>query len=566
MKWLALLVLLLHADTLRLKNGQVLEGKILSEEGGKIRLRLASGEISVDRADVDKIEYGPSPAEQIATRRAALDAKDAAAVLELAKFAAAKGHAKEALEIARLGDSPECRDFAKGLVEPEVRRRAAEIANLVRLGLWRRARELASALAAEIPEAKDRAVVPVEPPRRARVDDEAGREIDAWFEKGGAAPSRASLAEYLAAIRRGPRVEAGPTGLLERKTPEGVPYLLRIPKAYDPKFPLRLLITLHGTGGSPRAALAAWGRSLEGEEDLAVAAPDGGNPGWGNSRAGHERVLSVLRDVQQAYAIDLDRVALDGASMGAHGAFFLAMYHPDRWAAIAPRAGSARLINFHPSGGMPDLSPAPAILDNLRATPVFLVAGAKDLNSPVAEVRMTKRRLEAIGAPLVYREHAEGGHEWFADEDADVLDFLRHHARDPYPAKVKLVTREVAFGRAWWVELLESTRNPRIRIQHIGMDRKELEVRSEFDVPAELEAEADRARNRITVKCSGVKELRVWLADELVDLDRPVTIVVNGAKEFEGRVERSLQVALEDCKRRGDRGLPYVASVKVRAR
>jgi hypothetical protein len=43
-----------------------------------------------------------------------------------------------------------------------------------------------------------------------------------------------------------------------------------------------------------------------------------------------------------------------------------------------------------------------------------------------------------------------------------------------------------------------------------------------------------------------------------------VRIVVNNDTLFDGKVERSIQAALEDCKKRRDRGLVYPASVTVK--
>src|SRR5437764_27680 len=52
-----------RADTIKLKSGSVLEGKIESEAEGKLRLRTEMGLIDVEAAEVASITRGPSPAE-----------------------------------------------------------------------------------------------------------------------------------------------------------------------------------------------------------------------------------------------------------------------------------------------------------------------------------------------------------------------------------------------------------------------------------------------------------------------------------------------------------------------
>jgi hypothetical protein len=67
------------ADEVKLKDGRVLEGKVLEDgpDGVKVRLRFG-GEIVVAKADVRSIERKDLPEEAVAKRRAALDPKDAA--------------------------------------------------------------------------------------------------------------------------------------------------------------------------------------------------------------------------------------------------------------------------------------------------------------------------------------------------------------------------------------------------------------------------------------------------------------------------------------------------------
>jgi predicted esterase len=563
------------ADTLHLKSGGKVEGKIVGEENGRYRVQLAKGEILVAKEDVVKIEYGPAPVEELEKRRKTLDPKDAKAVVELAKWAASKGFSEEALAIARSGEAPECRALVLSLIEPEVARRVEEARKSVRLGLVRRAKAVVDELIAAYPEARERAtaVIPEEPKRRHRYyglerpDPKLEEAVNAYFADGTPLKTDAALPQVLAAIRRGARGGDAPKpGIHKMKTKDGAEYLLRMPEGYDPEVPMPMLFSMHGSSNTAAAQYYSWANGLRDDRDFVVVFPEGGLLAWGNATACHERVFAIMRDVAARVTIDPDGICLDGGSWGGHGAFLLAMTHPGRWAAIAPRVGTARFANYSIKAGVPDSSAAPPQLANLWDLPVYLVAGAKDDRTPIEEARATRRKLESIGAPLVYREYEDGGHEWFPTEDGDVLDFLRHHRRNPYPKRVKLVTREALFNRCSWIEILSVTRTERIEIAHLDMRQQPLETRKEYDKCAEVDAEADRAKNRITIRTQGVRDLRVWLADELVDLDKPIELVVNGEKPTTMKAERSLQAAMEDCRKRGDRGAPFVASVKVTVR
>ncbi len=66
-----------------------------------------------------------------------------------------------------------------------------------------------------------------------------------------------------------------------------------------------------------------------------------------------------------------------------------------------------------------------------------------------------------------------------------------------------------------------------------------------------VEAVADRANNTVRVQCVGVERLRLYLNDELLDLDKPFLVVVNG-REFREERTRSFETLRETLVRRRD--------------
>ncbi|HRR82124.1 MAG TPA: hypothetical protein P5118_18230 [Planctomycetota bacterium] len=78
---------LTHADVVRLKNGNVLEGKIIAETSKELRIRTASAsELTVPRDQVAEIEKGEAPFEIYKKRAAALKEDDAAGHHALADY------------------------------------------------------------------------------------------------------------------------------------------------------------------------------------------------------------------------------------------------------------------------------------------------------------------------------------------------------------------------------------------------------------------------------------------------------------------------------------------------
>ena len=82
-------------------------------------------------------------------------------------------------------------------------------------------------------------------------------------------------------------------------------------------------------------------------------------------------------------------------------------------------------------------------------------------------------------------------------------------------------------------------------------------VRAEVQVSARV----DRKTRTIDVEIHGTFE--VFLHDEMLDLDGPITIRRRGKVAWTGEVTRSLAFAIAHVKETGDRGRVFAASVKV---
>ena len=79
---------------------------------------------------------------------------------------------------------------------------------------------------------------------------------------------------------------------------------------------------------------------------------------------------------------------------------------------------------------------------------------------------------------------------------------------------------------------------------------------------ASIEA-VNRGDNTIVVTTRNVARFTIWLHPKMVDVRKPVTVVVNGNNRFTGKVKPSLATALESYERRGDWGLIYPMKIEI---
>ncbi|MAG55239.1 MAG: hypothetical protein CMJ83_03010 [Planctomycetes bacterium] len=126
-------------------------------------------------------------------------------------------------------------------------------------------------------------------------------------------------------------------------------YLVHVPKGYDGKKSVPLVLMLHGRGSSGRQAASryyGW-KPLSEKHGFVVAFPDAlgrprsWKPAWGGRKTADGRFLARLIDtVGEEFKIDTDRVFMTGHSSGGIMSFSFAATHSGKVAAIAPVAGT----------------------------------------------------------------------------------------------------------------------------------------------------------------------------------------------------------------------------------
>lgn len=361
-------------------------------------------------------------------------------------------------------------------------------------------------------------------------------------------------------VRGAPKIEPGKVVERQSKSDldgEAFSYAAHVPAAYDPSKPWPLLVTLHGAGGNGTSWIQTWLRTAAMRDKYIVVAPTTPKHTW-STRQGHAYVFTALRELGDELNVDANRVFIDGMSMGGGGAFRLAEHHPDRWAAIGPRC------NVPDIRQKKDKSFVTMLAENFHNVPVYWVVGAKDEKISIDMARAAKADVDAAKGEFVYREVAEGGHIWAIEKDETVFEWYEKHVRNPYPEELVWKSYEKVFPRAWWVEVLKRTDGQPITMIHLDQQGQESEKRIELRPPALVKAK--RKGNAIEITTEEVKELRVWLDDAMVDLDKPVSVTVNGKKLHDGVVKRSLEALIDDVRRRHDPGMTFSAYVDLKPR
>lgn len=233
------------------------------------------------------------------------------------------------------------------------------------------------------------------------------------------------------------------------------PYGLYIPKNYDPNRKYPLVMMLHGAGSNHRLELRrVFGKSnAPGETDVEASREF---PAWadvdyivaspfargtmGYQGIAEKDVMDVLADVKKRFNIDEDRTYLTGLSMGGGGTLWIGLTRPDLWAAIAPVCPA-------PPAGTEDLAP------NALNFPAHFFHGDKDQAVNVEVSRGWTKKLKELNSTVEYTEYPGVNHNSWENAYADefIFQWFSKFKRDLHPNRVRYVTRNFKYNKAYWV-------------------------------------------------------------------------------------------------------------------
>ena len=378
--------------------------------------------------------------------------------------------------------------------------------------------------------------------------------------------------------------ESRPTGRLENASFELPIWQARfpeeqlnflVPETYAPDTAFGLLVLLHGGGsGTPREAGAKWlGNSQAsssyhfgdqlGRQPYITLAP--GNlqlpthKRWSTPES-DEFLIAAIEEAMYRYHIDPDRVAVGGQSMGGFGAYHIAQTIGDRFSTIGCHAGAWSYgywqgmhgVDFYSMQGIHDAVPG----ERKRFT-----------ESPFA--RFHHAILSGWHIPHTYREH-NGGHS-FSDPEARQLfvDFLDHAARaqrNPWPGHIATASRKGAFQLQdcpdwFWLSLAThnyDTLSGTIEMDHIETTEPQPDYATTdfrhriIDVRGSAVDARYEGDNRFVLRTRNVFKLSLWLHPGMVDLARPIRVVVNGEERECVVPEPNVATAMKSYLRRRD--------------
>jgi pimeloyl-ACP methyl ester carboxylesterase len=354
-----------------------------------------------------------------------------------------------------------------------------------------------------------------------------------------------SLLGRLARLRMyWPALQPGVYYTNERHGPHDVRYFLGVPKAYDRTKPWPLVIKLPTANAfltdpmpGPERVTQIYSEWIKAElaqhPDALVLMPLLNlDELYGPSQPGMNTVIQPMLHATGRVNIDPARVYLIGHSMAGHATWNLALHYPTYFAAINPLAGAA-------SGDWQRLR-----LMNLSNVLPVVWHDASDDVVKVGFSRSLVKVLQDLKIDVDYEETKTAGHAPPPDVLSRTYEKLRARTRELYPKTVNLQSNrpETIFNRADWLQIYQPLVPGKGRRL---MLRKGTGPLRTYERAYSARA-AITATNRIEIRTDNVATLRLYLNDQMLDLAKPVTVLVNGKTRFEGMATVDVDAMLKD--------------------
>lgn len=286
-----------------------------------------------------------------------------------------------------------------------------------------------------------------------------------------------------------------------------------------------LYISMHGGGGAPpHVNDQQWQNQIRlyAPKEGIVVAPRAPTDTWNLWHQGHIDDLfdRLIANFVLGHGVSPDRVYLMGYSAGGDGVYQLAPRMADRFAAASMMAG-------HPN----DANPL-----GLRNLPFMIFMGGNDhaykRNEIAAEWERKLAKLKE--ADTKGYEHQvtiyKGLGHWMNGKDAEALSWMAKRTRNPWPKKIVWHQSNRTHDRFYWLAVPKNS------------------AKGGQSVTAEITGQSIA----VEVADKDVNHLILRLGDELLDMDRPVIVTINGKEIFQGTVERSVQAVCDSLRQRLD--------------
>ena len=328
-------------------------------------------------------------------------------------------------------------------------------------------------------------------------------------------------------------------------------YFLYIPKGYDSKKEYPMIVSLHGVGEGGIAFMGRWLRHSKHEQKYIFLCPHYDSGYWWE-KDGEGLVINSINQVCNEQNIDRNRIYLTGFSSGAHGAWYLSIRYPDIFAAVVPIAGECIISKQ---------------IANLLHVPAFIIHGDKDSDIPVDAARDARDRLQRLNYQIKYLEIPNQRHAYPVRKNNEVLDWFASVTKKTRPKTICFKGNLSEKKPLYWLQIDEFVKC----FDLPDSTRVNSNKQSPFTNANSFSkndchiVNAKINKNKIILELQNITKVSLFLDDKLIDIRKPIEVIVNGKSKFTGLVKSKVESLFKSINRGFAKYSIFVKCVEVSA-
>ena len=331
--------------------------------------------------------------------------------------------------------------------------------------------------------------------------------------------------------------------------PKAIRYSVLLPPEFNPHHTYPVVVALHEWGWTPERVLKWWGgddtAQLQSQRHgYIVIAPDYLPPKFGDPLPAPTDTIvwECLRDARRRFLIDSDRLFLSGHGRGADAAFDVALARPDLFAGVIPISGGI----IQPKGVAPRDNLR--LQENARLQAWYAVMGEFDFGLFDRHAQWFESQM-LNGTDVLVAQYKARGHETFYSEIHRFFEWMELHRRPAEPKDFNLSSLRATDVRLHWVRWADTTPKGK---RPAKLTPITLSARIQ---PGETEKKS--------ILLGGHGPVTVWLNANLIDLDKRLSITLDGQRKFNDFLKPEIEAVLEDFRQRGDRQRLHSVRIQI---
>jgi predicted esterase len=275
----------------------------------------------------------------------------------------------------------------------------------------------------------------------------------------------------------------------------------------------------------------------------------------------YKTLVNVIIKLKQILNIDDSRIYTVGHSDGADGAFCMELFQPNIFAGFV--IYNSLLANLNATN---------IYLRNAKNRPMYIVHSDLDDIRPIEQTKAIVDIIKETDTSIVYKEYK--GYKHF--DKHLILDlpfankFMLQTIRNPYSKNKYLESNNYIDNQCDWLKvdsfdlnLPKSEWQVDLNINIFNKNNKQWVDHPYYLNSGGYAIKGDYNNNIFKIETSRVKNFEILISNRMVDINKPISVYVNGKLEYNKIVKPNKKYIMNSFETNFDREVIWVNSIKI---